>query len=48
MTKFGNIGLHRSLIAGLGALVLSATMVGTAVAPAQAQQAQTCMLVSHA
>lgn len=48
MFKLDTIGLRRSVIASLGALVLSVSFVGAAVAPVQAQQAQTCLLVSHA
>lgn len=49
MFKLDTIGLKRSMIASLGALVLSATFVGAAVAPAQAQaEPQPCLLVSHA
>lgn len=48
MFKFDGIDLQRFVIAGIGALVLSATCVGATIAPAQAQQAQSCLLVSHA
>lgn len=52
MFKLDTIGLKQSVIASLGALLLSTTFVGAAVAPAQAQvepvPAQTCLLVSHA
>lgn len=52
MFKLDTIDHKRSLIASLGALLLSATFVGAAVAPAQAEaapeQAQPCTLVSHA
>lgn len=48
MFKLGTIGLTRSVIASIGALVISAAMVGAAVAPAKAHEAHTCLLVSHA
>jgi hypothetical protein len=42
--------LQRTVIASIGAVLLSATFVGAAVAPAQAgpAQPQSCLLVSHA
>ena len=52
MFKLDTIGLKNSVIASLGALLLSTTLVGATVTPAQAQAdpqpAQTCLLVSHA
>jgi len=47
---FANTELHRFILAGIGAVVLSTAFVGAAVAPAQAQpvEAATCLLVSHA
>jgi hypothetical protein len=42
--------LQRHLLSAAGALLLSVTFVGAAVAPAQAgePQAAACLLVSHA
>jgi hypothetical protein len=40
--------LQRFILAGIGAIVLSSAFVGAAVAPAQANQSQACLLVSHA
>jgi hypothetical protein len=42
--------LQRTVVASIGAVLLSATFVGAAVAPAQAGpvQPQSCLLVSHA
>lgn len=48
MFKLDRIDLQRFVVAGIGALVLSAACVGAAVAPAQAQGPATCLLVSHA
>ena len=40
--------IQRFIVAGFGAIVLSSAFVGAAVAPAQANQSQACLLVSHA
>lgn len=48
MIRFNQI--QRTLVAVVGAALLSTTFVGAAVAPAQAQAepAQACLFVSHA